>query len=89
MELEKRTRNKVAHSRVNHYQLLLGNWNILTLTGKELELVEEAKRYHLDIVGVTSGSSSILELIQLLKNNLLNIGRYANSILFITIRDAG
>ena len=41
------TRDNVAHSRVNHHQLLLGNWNILTLTGKELELVEEAKRYHL------------------------------------------
>ena len=48
------TRDNVAHSRVNHYQLLLGNWNILTLTGKELELVEEAKRYHLDIIGVSS-----------------------------------
>ena len=39
-----RTRDNVAHSPVNHHQLLLGNWNILTLTGKELELVEEAKR---------------------------------------------
>ena len=48
-----RTRDNVAHS-VNHHQLLLGNWNILTLTGKELALVEEAKRYHLDIVGVSS-----------------------------------
>ena len=49
-----RTRDDVAHSRVNHHQLLLGNWNILTLTGKELELVEEEKRYHLDIIGVSS-----------------------------------
>ena len=49
-----RTRDNVAHSRVNHHQLLLGNWNILTLTGKELELVEKAKRYHLDIIGVSS-----------------------------------
>ena len=47
-------RDNVAHSWVNHHQLLLGNWNILTLTGKELELVEEAKRYHLDIIGVSS-----------------------------------
>ena len=46
-----RTRD-VAHSRVNHHQLLLGNWNILL--GKELELVEEAKRYYLDIIGVSS-----------------------------------
>ena len=49
-----RTRDNVAHSRVNHHQLLLGNWNILTLTGKELKLVEEAKRYHLNIIGVSS-----------------------------------
>jgi len=56
-----RTRDKVTHSRVNHHQLLFGNWNILT--GKKLELVEEAKRYHLDIVGVFStkrrGSRSV------------------------------
>ena len=32
----------------------MDNWNIITLTGKELELVEEAKRYHLDIIGVSS-----------------------------------
>ena len=48
------TRDSVAHSRVNHHQLLLVNSNILTLTGKELELVEEAKRYHLDIIGISS-----------------------------------
>ena len=49
-----RTQDNVAHSRVNHHQLLLGNWNILTLTGKELKLVKEAKRYHLDFIGVSS-----------------------------------
>ena len=49
-----RTRDNVARSRVNHHQLLLGNWNILTLAGKELQLVEEAKRYHLDIIEVSS-----------------------------------
>ena len=49
-----RTRDNVAHSLVNHHQLLLGNWNMLTLTRKELELVEEAKRYDLDIIGVSS-----------------------------------
>ena len=32
----------------------MGNWNILTLTGKELELVEEATRYYRDIIGVSS-----------------------------------
>ena len=47
-----RTLDNVAQSRVNHYQLLLGNWNILT--GKELQLVEEAQRYHLNIVEVSS-----------------------------------
>ena len=45
---------KKKNSGVNHHQQLLGNWNILTLTGKELELVEEAKWYHLDIIGVSS-----------------------------------
>ena len=49
-----RARDNVAHLWVNHNQLLLGNWNILTLTGKELELVEKTKRYHLDIVRVSS-----------------------------------
>ena len=49
-----RTRDNVTHSPVNHHQLLLSNWNILTLTEKELELVEKAKRYHFDIVGVSS-----------------------------------
>ena len=49
-----RTRDNVAHSWVNHHQLLFGNWNIITLTGKELELVEKAKLYHLDIIGVSS-----------------------------------
>ena len=49
-----RTRDNVAHSQVNHHQLLLDKWNILTLTGKELELVKKAKRYHLDIVVVSS-----------------------------------
>jgi len=44
--------DKVAHLRVNHHQLLFGNWNILT--EKELELMEKVKRYHLDIVRVSS-----------------------------------
>ena len=48
-----RTRGNVAHSRDNHHRLLFGNWNVLTLTGKELELVEEAKKYRFDIVGLT------------------------------------
>ena len=44
----------VAHFRKNHHRQLLDNWNVLTLSGKKLELVEEAKKYHLDIVGVFS-----------------------------------
>ena len=48
-----RTRNNVAHSQVNHHQLLLGNCSNLTLARQELELVEEAKRYHLDVIGVS------------------------------------
>ena len=49
-----RTQDNVAHTRPNHHQLLFGNWNVFTLTGKEMELVEEAKRYHLDIVRISS-----------------------------------
>ena len=44
----------VTHFRKNCHRLLLGNWNVLNLTGKELELVEEAKKHHLDIVGYSS-----------------------------------
>ena len=33
------------------------NWNILALRRKKLELVEEATRYHLDIIGVSSTKS--------------------------------
>ena len=44
-----RTRDNVAHSRVNRHQLLLGSWNILTLTGKELGLVKQS-----DIVWILS-----------------------------------
>ena len=41
------------------------NWNVLTLTIKKLELVEEAKKYHLDVVGVSSskrGGSGMVDL---------------------------
>ena len=48
-----RTRGYVAHFRKNHYKLLLGYWNVFTHTEKELKLVEEAKKYHFDIVGVS------------------------------------
>ena len=49
------TRGNVAHSRHHHqHQLRFGNWNVFSLTGKEMELVEEAKQYRLDIVGISS-----------------------------------
>ena len=53
-EQSNRTQIYDAHFRKNHHRLLLGNWNVLTLTEKELELVEEPKKYHLDIVEVSS-----------------------------------
>ena len=34
--------------------MAIGNWNVFSITGKEQELVGEAKRYRLDIVGVSS-----------------------------------
>jgi len=46
--------DKITHSRAIHHQLLFGNWNILTLVVEGLLLVEEAKRYDLNIVGVSS-----------------------------------
>ena len=50
-----RTLGYVAHSWKNHHRLLLENWNVLTLTRKELKLGKEAKKYHLIyIVGVSS-----------------------------------
>ena len=49
-----RNQSYVAHFWKNHHRLLLGTWNILTLTRKELKLVEKAKEYHLIIVRVFS-----------------------------------
>ena len=43
----------------------MNNWNILTLTGKQLELVEEAKRHHLDVIGVCSTKRSGSETVNL------------------------
>ena len=55
------TQGYVVHLRKNHYRLLLGYWNILTLTRKELILVEEAKKkYHLNFVGVSSWAGGSL-----------------------------
>ena len=54
-----RTRDNVAHPRVNHHQLLLGKWYILNITGKEIELVEEAKQCHFNINGISSTKKRI------------------------------
>ena len=40
--------------RQRHQTMAIGNWNVFSITGKEQELVGEAKRYRLDIVGVSS-----------------------------------
>ena len=61
-----RTQSYVAHFRKNHHRLLLGNGHVLTLTRKELKLIEEAKKYRLDIVGVSSTKrrgSGIVDLV--------------------------
>ena len=38
-------------------KLACGTWNVTSLVGKELELVEEVERFRLDIVGLTSTHS--------------------------------
>src|SRR5688572_21015834 len=48
----KRQRNQRNRQRL--WNLALGNWNISSIRGKEVELVEEAAKYRLDIVGVSS-----------------------------------
>ena len=55
----------VAHLRKNLHRLPLGDWDVLTFTGKKLEFVKEAKKYHVDIVRVSSPKrhgSGIIEL---------------------------
>ena len=32
-----------------------GTWNVRSLTGKEMELIEEMKKYRLDVLGVSEG----------------------------------
>jgi len=45
---------KDTRKRQSCHKLVIGNWNITSLTGKEHELVEEAKRYSPDVVGISS-----------------------------------
>ena len=52
-----RTRDNILLSQVNHHQMLLGNWNILTLTEKKLAFVEKQS----DILSILSefGSGTV------------------------------
>jgi len=45
---------KTTQKRQSRHTLVIGNWNITSLTEKEHELVEEAKRYFLDIFSISS-----------------------------------
>ena len=36
-------------------QLRFGAWNIRTMSGREVELVEEMKKYRLEMLGVSEG----------------------------------
>ena len=51
---------KVMLHTFDHHRLLFGNWNVVTLIVKELELVEEAKKY-LDIVRFSTKRCDILQ----------------------------
>ena len=37
-------------------KLVIGNWNITSHAGKEHELIEEAKRYSPDVVGISTST---------------------------------
>jgi len=54
---------KVTSKRLSCHELVTGNWNIVSLTEKQHELVEEAKRYFLDVVDISptkcSGSNTV------------------------------
>ena len=60
-----RAQGHTAHFRKNRYRLLLGNWNVLILKGKELELVEEPNKYHLIIVEVSSTKRRVFRIVDL------------------------
>jgi len=45
---------KKTRKRHSRYELVAGNWNITSMTGKEHELLEEVKRYSLDVVDVST-----------------------------------
>ena len=45
---------KTTRKGQSYHKLMIGNGNITSLTGKEHELVEEAKRHFPDVVGISS-----------------------------------
>ena len=51
--LKGRFDRKCYRNREREQKLHIGTWNVTSLTGKESELVDEAIRYRLDIVGVS------------------------------------
>ena len=56
---------RATRKRKSRHNLVIGNWSIISLRGKEHELVEEAKRLSLDIAGISSTKrcgSNIAEL---------------------------
>ncbi|CAF3932499.1 unnamed protein product [Rotaria sp. Silwood1] len=40
--------------RQHQHKINIGTWNVTSLTGKEIELAEEAQKYTLDILGISS-----------------------------------
>ena len=59
------TQGYVVHFRKNHHRPLLGNCSVLTLTVKGLELIEEAKKYHLDIIGISPTKRRVSRIVHL------------------------
>jgi len=45
---------KDTRKRQSCHEIVIENWNITSLTAKENELVEEANRHSLDVVGISS-----------------------------------
>ena len=54
------THRKCTRAGPNCRDLAIGNWNVLSLTGKEQELVGEAQQYRLHTVGISSTKRSLV-----------------------------
>ncbi|CAF1534892.1 unnamed protein product [Adineta ricciae] len=48
------TNNHRKRQQQRKYKTNIGTWNVTSLNGKEVEVVEEAQKYHLDILGISS-----------------------------------